>query len=255
MTRFLDVVHAGGQSDVECKILDNLMKSTVNAFSERYRAVLRAHLKRKPGVGMDDAVRLGRRAVLLGIGTLGIAGIHQEAVATLQRPVGGGWIKRTDRFFAEAITPIVATHRAARSSNRERSRLRAVLARRTLALASSNRQLARGTIRRKSVEAALKQSAVQNTKLLRDSLLQQEGLRHLTRKVLVTQEDERSHIGRELQDEIAQTLLGINVRLLALKQESRSNADDLKGKISNAQKLMRKSAHSVRRVAAQLRSA
>jgi len=133
--------------------------------------------------------------------------------------------------------------------------LRAVLARRTLALASSNRQLARGTIRRKSVEAALKQSAVQNTKLLRDSLLQQEGLRHLTRKVLVTQEDERSHIGRELQDEIAQTLLGINVRLLALKQESRSNADDLKGKISNAQKLMRKSAHSVRRVAAQLRSA
>ena len=67
--------------------------------------------------------------------------------------------------------------------------------------------------------------------------------------VLSAQENERRNISRELQDEIAQTLLGINVRLLSLKQEGRSNIKGLKNEIASTQRLVVKSARSVRRVA------
>ena len=73
------------------------------------------------------------------------------------------------------------------------------------------------------METALKKSGEHYAKLLKESLQLQEGLRQLAHQVLATQEDERRKISRELQDEIAQTLLGINVRLLSLKQEARSN--------------------------------
>jgi len=43
--------------------------------------------------------------------------------------------------------------------------------------------------------------------------------------------------------------LGINVRLLTLKQEARSNTKDLKNEIASTQQLVLKSAKSVRRVA------
>jgi len=71
----------------------------------------------------------------------------------------------------------------------------------------------------------------------------------LTHEVLTAQEDERKEISRELQDEIAQTLLGINVRLLSLKQEARTNTKGLKNEIASTQKLVLESAKSVRRVA------
>jgi len=99
------------------------------------------------------------------------------------------------------------------------------------------------------VEVALKKSGALYTKLLRDSLRLQKGLRQLTHRMLATQEDERKKISIELQDEIAQTLLGINVRLLSLKQEARSNTKGLKNQIASTQRLVAKSAMSVRKVA------
>jgi signal transduction histidine kinase len=77
------------------------------------------------------------------------------------------------------------------------------------------------------VEAALRKSGEHYTRLLKESLQLQERLRNLTHQVLAAQENERRNISRELQDEIAQTLLGINVRLLSLKQEARSNTQGL----------------------------
>jgi signal transduction histidine kinase len=49
----------------------------------------------------------------------------------------------------------------------------------------------------------------------------QEQLRLLSRQLLLAQEEERKRISRELHDEIAQTLTGINVRLAALKPRPR----------------------------------
>jgi signal transduction histidine kinase len=99
------------------------------------------------------------------------------------------------------------------------------------------------------MEDALKKSGTHHKKCLEESLHLQKRLRQLTHRVISTQEDERKNISRELQDEIAQTLLGINVRLLSLKQEARSNIKGLKNEIASAQRLVVKSAKSVRRVA------
>jgi signal transduction histidine kinase len=109
--------------------------------------------------------------------------------------------------------------------------------------------LQRGIIQRKNAESALKRNGEHYTRLLKDSLQLQEGLRQLTHEVLTAQEDERKKISRELQDEVAQTLLGLNVRLLSLKRESRTNTKGLKNEIASTQKLVLKSARSVRRVA------
>jgi signal transduction histidine kinase len=137
----------------------------------------------------------------------------------------------------------------------ELNRLNQTLHRRTLELAATNRQLQRGIFQRKRVEAALKSSGEHYARLLRESLQLQEGLRQLTHRVLASQEEDRKKISLELQNEIAQSLLGINLRLLSLKQEARNNTRGLKNELASTQRLVVKSARSARRVARQLRKA
>jgi two-component system sensor histidine kinase DegS len=226
------------------------MKQKLIGLSQRYVTALRKHLKPGPRANLQPALRLGREAVALGLETLELARIHERALTTLELSRSkNGLIKRAEVFFTESLTPIVETHRAARQSKSDLHRLNGKLDRRTVELASTNRQLQRGIVRRKRVEAALKKSGVHYTRLLKDSLQLQEGLRLLTHQVLAAQEDERQKISRELQDEIAQTLLGINVRLLSLKQEALSNTKSLKNEIASTQRLVVNSARSVRRVA------
>ena len=110
-------------------------------------------------------------------------------------------------------------------------------------------------MRRETVEAALKKSGERYTRLLKESLQLQEGLRQLTQRLLAAQEQERNKISHELQDEIAQTLLGINVRLLSLKQEARKNTCGLENEIASTQRLVAKSAQSVRRAARKFKNA
>jgi two-component system sensor histidine kinase DegS len=228
------------------------MKQKLIGLSQQYVTALRKHLKQGPRAGLQPALALGRRAVVLGLETLELARIHEQAITTLELTWSkNGFLRRAEIFFAEAITPIVETHRAARQSKIQLNRLNDTLGRRTVELAATNRLLQRGIVRRKSVEAALKISGEHYARLLKNSLQLQEGLRQLTHQVLAAQENERKKISRELQDEIAQTLLGINVRLLTLKQEARSNTKGLKNEIASTQRLVLKSAKSVRRAARQ----
>lgn len=199
---------------------------------------------------MHSALRLGRQAAALGLETLELARMHEQALVALKlHAAKNGEIKRAEIFFTELITPIVETHRAAQESKTQLSRLNETLNCRTAELAATNRQLQRGIMRRRSVESALKKSGEHYSRLLKDSLQLQEGLRQLTHEVLAAQEDERKKISRELQDEIAQTLLGINVRLLSLKREARVNTKGLKNEIASTQRLVLKSTNAVRGVA------
>jgi signal transduction histidine kinase len=232
------------------------MKRRLILLSGRYLAALRKHLKQGPRASLEPALRLGRQAVLLRLETLELARIHERALTTLELSnSGNGLIKRAECFFTEALTPMVETHHLARKSKIELDRLNAKLDRRTLELTATNRQLQRGVVRRKRVEAALKMNGVRYTRLLKNSLQLQERLRQLTHQVLVAQEEERKKISGELQDEIGQTLLGINVRLLSMKQEARTNTRGLKNEIASTQRLVVKSAKSVRRVAREFRNA
>jgi len=246
MTRQQTVAHRVGTT----------MKHKLAKLSRRYHTALRRHLKQGPKTSLQPARGLGHQAVAIGLETLDVARIHEEAVTILEASTGrDGISKRAEKFFDEAITPIVETHHAARQSKIDLRRLNEALNRRTLELAATNRQLQQDILRRKSVEAAFKKSGEHYTRLLRDSLQLQEELRQLTRQVLAAQENERKKISCELQDEIAQTLLGINVRLLSLKHEARSNTKDLKNEIASTQRLVAKSAMSVRRVARRFKNA
>ena len=119
-------------------------------------------------------------------------------------------------------------------------------------LAASNRSLKQGIAQRKTVEAALKNSRKHCQALLEESLTLQEHLRHLTHQILSAQEAERKKISRELRDETAQTLLGINVRLLTLKKAARGNKANLKKEIANTQRLVQQSVQSINQFAREL---
>jgi signal transduction histidine kinase len=226
------------------------MKQKAGGLSRRYVTALRNHLKNGPRGSLLPALKVGRRAAALGLETLDLARIHERAAATLKLSGGKkGFIKQAEIFFAEAVTPILDAYPSAKRGKAGLRRLNGRMNQRTLELASANRQLQKGIIRRKAMEAALKKSRDHYSRLLKDSLRLQEGLRQLTYKVLASQEIERKKISLELQDDIAQTLLGINVRLVSLKQEARINTKGLRDEIASTQRLVVKSARSVRRVA------
>ncbi len=205
------------------------MKRKLTRLSQRYVTALRKLLQQGPRASLQPALGLGRQAAALNLETLDVVRIHEGALATLEASSSSdGVIKRAEIFFAEAITPIEETHRAALKDKVRLGKLRQTLGRRTVNLAASNRSLKQGIVQRKAVEQALKKSGEHSRKLLKESLHLQKHLQRLTHQILSAQEDKRKKISRDLHDEIAQTLLGINVRLLTLKKEAAIDTDDLK---------------------------
>jgi signal transduction histidine kinase len=226
------------------------MKQKLILLSQRYVAALRKYLKQGPRASLQPALGLGLQASAFGLETLKLARIHERALVTLKLSKSkNGLLKRSEIFFTEAIIPIVETHRAARESRITLNRLNEMLGQRSEELASTNRQLQRSVARRKIIEDAAEKSGKHHNKCLEESLQLQKRLRQLTHRVMAAHEDERQSISRELRDEIAQTLLGINVRLLSLKQQSQINTEGFKNEIASTQRLVVKSAKSVRRVA------
>jgi signal transduction histidine kinase len=226
------------------------MKRKLIRLSRRYASALRKHLKQGPRASFQPARELGRQAVSIGLETLDVARIHEGALATLEASSSrDGIIERAESFFTEAITPIEKTHHAALKTNVRLSRLSKTLDRRTVDLAASNRSLQQGIVRRKTVEEALKKSEEHSKKLLEESRRLQKHLQRLTHQILSAQEDKRKKIGHDLQDEIAQTLLGINVRLLTLKKDAAANTEDFKKEIASTQRLVDKSVRSIKQFA------
>jgi len=147
----------------------------------------------------------------LGLETLEVARMHDRALTRLEASSSkDGLIERAEVFFTEAIVPIEQSHRAALRASARLKKLNQLLDRRTVGLAATNRALNRGIARRKTVEAALRQSGEHYTKLWKESLALQKHLQRLTHRILSAQEDKRKRLSHDLQDEIAQTLLGIN---------------------------------------------
>jgi len=234
------------------------MTRKLTGLSQRYHAALRQYLKQRRRASVQPARGLGRKAMALGLETLDLAGIHEQALIALVLPsdspgIRDTMVRRAGNFFAEAITPIEKTHRTAREANAHFGQLNEALRQRSADLAISNRQLKREILRRKGVEESLRKSERHYGQLLEQSQQMQEQLRHLTRQLLLAQEEERKKISRELHDEIAQTLTGINVRLAALKTSATHNTRGLQSKISSAQRMVEKSVDIVHRFARELR--
>ncbi len=236
------------------------MNGNLNKLSRRYQAALRKHLKQGPRASLQPAQRLGRLAMTSRLETLDLARIHEQALITLVLPshspsIRDGMIRRAGIFFAEAITPMEETHRAALEANVELNHLIKTLRQSTTELASSNSGLKHEIVHRKVVEKSLKNSERHYSELLEQSRAMQKQLRHLSHQLLSAQEEERKKISRELHDQIAQTLTAINVELSNLKHEATRDTKNLKKKIANTQRLVEKSVDIVHRFALELRPA
>ena len=226
------------------------MENKFNRLSQRYVTALRRHLKQGPRASLQSARGLGRQAVAFGLETLDVARIHEGALAELEASASrNGIIERAEIFFTEAITPIERTHHAALRTKTRLTKLGKSLARRTTDLAVSNRALKQGVARRRTLELALRKSGGHSKKLLQESRRLQKHLRNLTHQILSAQEGKRKKISRDLQDEIAQILLGINVRLLTLRKEAGDNAEGFKKDLANTQRLVDESVKTIKRFA------
>lgn len=156
---------------------------------------------------------------------------------------------------------------AARSPDRKRKCCRLALSdltgfrraeesqRRVKELAAANEEANEELRRRRAVEASLRQSEAKQRELLAESRILHAQLQHLTRQVLLTQEEERKAIGRELHDEVAQTLAGINVHLAVLHEDKTLDRRSLRQRVSRTQRLVSRSVAVVHRYARGLRPA
>jgi signal transduction histidine kinase len=187
--------------------------------------------------------------VALGLETLELARLHEES---LRLQVGSAPSKaqtaRAATFFAEVNLSIEESHGASGRFQEQLTRLEGTLAQRSEELAASNRQLVRGTARRKVLETSLKLKVEGHKKCLGESLALQRRLRRLTHAVLAAQENERKKLSHELQDEVAQMLLGINVRLHLLKREATGHSKAFDIGVANTKRLVERSIKSVRKV-------
>lgn len=108
--------------------------------------------------------------------------------------------------------------------------------------AKTRTSLKREIARREAVEQALTEA--------RSRQLQ---LRRVARQALSRQERERLQISRRLQEEIAQTLAGINFHLAAIQTEIPGADAAVKIRIHTAKQMVEASVHSVQRFARDLR--
>lgn len=225
-----------------------------NRLSDRYLAALRTHFKQGCEPGFQAPQELGREAVSIGLETLDLAKIHDHALAVLLLPncsptTREDLTRRAAAFFTEAIIPIEETHCSALKAVAEWDQLNATLKQRTQDLADSNRELQQQITERKTSEDAFRSSTIASSQLLKDSLALEEHLQNMARKILSTTEDERKKMCLQLSDEIVQTLLGIKLRMLALKKSIAANDENRTKEIAIIQRLVEDSTEIVTRLA------
>ena len=158
-------------------------------------------------------------------------------------------IRQAKSFFKEALAPIEKNHSAALKADIHVKQLTRKLHRRTQESSALTREVERSIVKRQASEAALEESEMNHSRLLHESGALQNRLRHQTRKLLSAQEGERQTTSRHLQDEIAQTLLAINIQLSALKTSSQAGTEKLAKEISTTQRLVSASVKRINRYA------
>ena len=235
-------------------------QSKADDLAHQYQVALNRYLKNPSKAKPAAALRLGRDAVALGMGTLALAAIHEQAmtphlIPDMPSSARNHLHSRAGNFFAETLAPIEATQQAAMLRYAKLIQLNETLDQQTRTLVASNQKLESEIAKRKVVEDSLRESERRTKQLLEQSHQLQTELRDLSHRILSSQEDERKRISRELHDLVAQTLTGINLHLATLKTEAENNVKGMTKNIARTQKLVEKSVDAVHQFARQLRPA
>lgn len=226
-------------------------EADTSAWARRYQVALRRYLKTGTAAAAQAAPSLGRAAVHLGLETLDVARVHEQALAALHaggKP-GSPPAPAASRFFAEVIVPIEQTHGPARKADAAVTELTQSLRQRTKEATDSSRLLEKGVARRQTAETALNKSVRNRAGLLAKAERLRLQLQTLTLEILSAQEDERGITGQHLRDDTAQMLMAIQLRLLALDGAVEANTGNLKKVIAETQQIMKDSLGSIHRLA------
>jgi signal transduction histidine kinase len=178
-----------------------------------------------------------------------LEGYGTGAVDYLQKPVNPGILRSKVAVFAELY----------RKNQENTLANRALLGEMTVRLQAEehlrelNQNLEQRVKERSEALEALQRSELVQKELLEQSRRMEERLRHLSQQLIQVQEDERKRISRELHDVIAQTLVGINLRLASLATGTDGKGKDLTAKITQTQQMVAKSVDIVHRFARDLR--
>jgi hypothetical protein len=222
-------------------------------WSHRYQVALQKHLNQGTSESLRRVSGLGRQAAVLGMKVPDVAKIHKSMLAhVLPAKSLAHTRKRADIFCADTIIAIKHERVVVRKTKVQLNNHTKSLGQHSAHLAKTNRTLQRSINRSIVNETALMTNSSIHAKMLEETPLLHKHLRDMTHRLLLAQEDERMNISHELQNEIAQTLLGINVRLLSLKNTTNSNTREFRSGIASTQKLVLKSARSVRQFAHEL---
>jgi len=226
---------------------------SIKRLPDKYVAGLRSHLTDEAAVGFRLAHELGGEAVVNGIEILGLARIHDAAFAALLPPDASPLTReeltvRANGFFTEAILPIEKTHASSLDARVEFDQTSDQLHQHTLALEDSNREIQEAIIARQQAEAALKTSEKTASDEHAESLILEQQLHDIVRKILCANEEDRTKMSQVLQHEIAQALLGIKIRLLALESEVSANHFNLSKEITSTHWLVETSAKTLSRL-------
>ncbi len=232
------------------------MKTKRALYSKAYETALRKGLRSVHRPAPSVAESLGARAVEAGLDARDITRIHHRAMSQiasgdeLSAALANEKVRNAWNFFADAIASLEKHRRAATPSPlRQKQRSDLMQKRLDAALRRGDREIGR----RKAADEKLKQTQLRHSKLLQESRELHEQMRGLSHRILLSQEAERKEISRELHDQIAQTLTGINVHLAALKIEDALNTRELARKITKTQRIVEKSVNIVHRFARDLR--
>ena len=235
-----------------------MKQSSLKQVQTLYKNAMRTYCMQDPHAdsheGFQAAHELGTQALIIGLDTLDLAKIHDLAMQPLLSQHAPGvtqdaWTRRAAEFFAEALIPIEGTHRNAREANSSLQQLSSSLERRTQELEESRNVLQQQIAGRRQSEASLRISKQASSQILKDSRVLKKHLQVLVRKVLSANEAERKKMSLQLNDEIAQSLLAINLRMLALKKEVAANHADLTREIAITQRLVEDSTKIIRHLA------
>lgn len=219
-------------------------------FAADYLSALRLHAEDGLEAHLQKARQFGATAVRMGVGTLELAKIHEAALTTiLSSPkivmTEEATTNRATIFFNEALTPIEKTHRSALKAAEELHGVHADLDQRTKDLVISRHQLAQEREARKLAENALRTSDEKGSDLLIESQMLEAELLEMVRRTLSADEAERKQMSLHLQDHIAQAMLGIHVRLLALKATVSISHENVSEQITTTERLLAQSVKTI----------